>query len=446
MPKLDFKEEDRYRRKIILLIIIYLSLLLSGSVLLIKLIFLSLFNYHYGFSVWGLAGIFILLLSALCLAKKDRIELASYVLIIIYFAVNLIFIYLWGINFPANLLLQGLCITLAGILFNSRAIIIASMIVCFEIIIFTGLQLEDLAQPFHNWRREETLLGDAFAYALVFTIVPSLAWLSIKRSERYRLEAETYENNLKKERDSFEDKFKERSLQLKLAQTEKISQLYRFCEFGKLSSGLFHDLINPLTAVSLNLQQIKQHDPQADNAGLDQALAAAAKMEEFILSIKKQIKKESTDTIFTPAEEIKQIIALLSYRSRHNHLKLRYKLDQNIKLFGDSLKFGQIILNLIVNAHDAIPESTTGQITIKLQHSCRQAYFIVKDNGSGINPDIMDKIFEPFFSTKDKDNGLGIGLSSSRDIARKYFNGDLKAANRHGGGACFIFNFPLNSQ
>lgn len=445
MLKLNFKEDDQNRKKAIILVIIYLSLILSGSTLLIKAIFLSSFNYHYGFSIWGLSGIFILLLGTLYLTKRNQIKLASYALIIIYFTVNLIFIYLWGINFPANLLLQGLCITLAGILFNSRAIIVASAIICFEIIIFTGLQLEDLAQPFHNWRREETLLGDAFAYALIFTIVPSLAWLSIKQSERYQLEAKTHENNLKKEIDSFEDKFRDRSQQLELMQSEKISQLYRFCEFGKLSSGLFHDLINPLTAISLNLQQIKQHNPEISSARLNQSLVAAIKIESSIINIKKQIRKESTDAIFTPADEIKQIIMLLNYRLRQNHLKLRHKLDQNIKLFGDSLKFGQIILNLIVNACDASQNQTAGQIVIRLRRSRHQAYFIIKDNGSGIDPAIMDKIFEPFFSTKNKDGGLGIGLSSSHDIAKRYFNGDIKAANRHNGGACFIFNFPLNS-
>jgi len=254
-------------------------------------------------------------------------------------------------------------------------------------------------------------------------------------------------------------------------EADKISQLYRLAEFGRISSGIFHDLVNPLTAVSLNLEQVKKSeitnspDSSAEKLGeakdcLSQAIAAAKKMEDLIVCIKRSIKQENTCSLFSLSEEIRSIIKILDYKARQTGVVIRFSPQSDICCHGDSVKFGQIMTNLISNAIEAcesankqledigqldVKEKTERIVLVFLRRCGQTAIIEVRDNGNGFLPENSLKIFQPFFSTK-QGRGLGLGLSSTKNIVEHNFGGEIKASCRLGQETIFTVTLPLSYE
>lgn len=113
-------------------------------------------------------------------------------------------------------------------------------------------------------------------------------------------------------------------------------------------------------------------------------------------------------------------------------------------------EFSQVILNLIINARDAIEdhckEGELGLITISTSHTETHAKIIVKDDGGGIPPAIKDRIFDPFFTTKEVGRGSGQGLAIAHSSIVKKHHGDLTVTSEEGVGTTFIITLPLDSS
>jgi signal transduction histidine kinase len=105
---------------------------------------------------------------------------------------------------------------------------------------------------------------------------------------------------------------------------------------------------------------------------------------------------------------------------------------------GNPNEFSQVILNILVNAKDAILERKVERpwVTVRLFREAGKAVLTIADNAGGIPPDIMDRIFDPYFTTKGPDKGTGIGLFMSKTIVEKNMNGTLAVRNT-GDGAEF---------
>src|SRR5439155_21164274 len=98
-----------------------------------------------------------------------------------------------------------------------------------------------------------------------------------------------------------------------------------------------------------------------------------------------------------------------------------------------------VIVNLLLNARDAMPRG--GTIRMTAEHQGKRVVLKVLDEGSGIPGDDLTKIFDPFFTTKGK-HGTGLGLSMARGVLAR-LGGDITAENRSEGGACFTLSFPI---
>ena len=158
-------------------------------------------------------------------------------------------------------------------------------------------------------------LNNAFVFVFSFINIMIVAWLSNREIEKSLKRARRSEAALKKERDLLEVKVEERTRALKESQAEKMTQLSRFAEFGRLASGVFHDLINPLTIVSLNLENIKDSSHKElnnVNSSIKRATDASRRMESFILAIKRQLSQQGSLEKFNVCEEIRQVAQILS--------------------------------------------------------------------------------------------------------------------------------------
>ena len=442
--------ENISRQEYILNIIIIFSLISFFILNLIRVIDYIIYVEKRGLPLGVTLSILTFLFFLLYLSRRGKIKAAASFLLIAFSLPMFYSFFIWGADLPAGLLLAVLIITISGILLGARLAFISTTIIALFIIILTYLQGHKIIGVQSYWRSEPAQIGDAISYAVLLFIIAVVAWLFIRTINQSLKRARESEKLLREERDSLEIKVEARTKEIKELQAEKINQLYRLAEFGRLSSGIFHDLINPLTAVSLNLEQIKtETDSKIISAKsyLGQALLATNKMESLIASIKKQISRENVIDIFSLNQEIKQTIEILSYKSRRANVNIDFKANNEITMRGDALKFGQIIANLLANAIDACENSKQKEISIELSRTDKNILIKVIDTGAGISEEHLHKIFEAFFSTKKQDGrGLGLGLATSKNIVETDFAGKIEVMSEQNIGTSFIINIPTQND
>jgi len=235
---------------------------------------------------------------------------------------------------------------------------------------------------------------------------------------------------------------------------DKLNNLYRLAEFGRLSAGAFHDLMSPLTIVSLNLEQLNKfeiiknnHDFSQIKNSLTQAILATKKMEDLILCLKHYLNKNNTKIFFGLAPEINSAIKILNYQTIKNNIKIAFQNNlPHEQCYGDPVKFNQIIYNLLSNAVESYTKQKTSRekrILISLDEQEDKIIVKVSDWGPGIKEELMEKIFLPFFSTK---KSCGLGLYISKRLTEKDFLGSLKIKSRINKKTVFSLTFPRTSQ
>ena len=130
---------------------------------------------------------------------------------------------------------------------------------------------------------------------------------------------------------------------------------------------------------------------------------------------------------------VKEALTLLSKESHDLQITVKEELAEDLPLLSfDYNQIKQVILNLLINAHDAV--DANGVITVKTWQKGNRACLVVQDNGCGILPEIIHNIFNPFFTTKTR--GTGLGLAISKRIAREH-GGDLTVTSTPGKGSTF---------
>ncbi len=218
-------------------------------------------------------------------------------------------------------------------------------------------------------------------------------------------------------------------------QQEKIKQLHSLAQLGKLSAGIFHDLINPLTAIALNLEQIKREPSIAINQAdqyLNQALIAARHMENLLLATQQHLSQQASISSFKLKEKIQEIINILAYQARLSQVNIQIEIPNNLEIKGSATKLGRVFINLISNAIEACADSQTTNKIVKISAQTNQQTTIIQitDNGCGLSSKTKNKIFKAFFSTKQgRQYGSGLGLYISQEIIKQDFSGKLQLIN-----------------
>lgn len=446
-------DEDRHRRELILNILLFFSVCIFLIINIVRITDKLIYTPDRGLPLWCTLIIMLLFLALLYLSRRGLSRLAAIILVSLYATPMFYSFIFWGADLPAALLLAVLIIILSGITINSRSALISTSIIIIFLIVATELQNKGLIIIHDYWRQEKNELSDAIVYSALLSISAIVAWLFAREISRALRRARLSEAALKLERDSLEVKVIEKTKELRQAEAEKISQLYRLAEFGRLSSGIFHDLINPLTAISLNLEQIDADESNDETNSvskaksyLGQAITATRQMEKLIGGIKKQIQQEEGLSNFSLNKEIDSILEILNYKARRAKAEIYFSAPKEIYLSGDAIKFSQIITNLLSNAIDACEASLYKIIKIEIAEKNQNIEIKVSDQGVGIDEENITKIFEPFFSTKKTDGrGLGIGLSSTKNLVEKSFQGQIAVKSRSGQGAIFTVTLPKGS-
>ena len=243
-----------------------------------------------------------------------------------------------------------------------------------------------------------------------------------------------------------------RELEARTLRTQRLESI------GTLAGGIAHDLNNVLTPVLISVQMLKEKMTTDDEKELLDALRAnvlrGARLVKQILTFGRGVKGDRA--VVKPAillQEIKQFILETFPKS----MVLNVHIEDNLwAILGDATQLHQVLLNLCVNARDAMPDG--GKLSIHMENvmlneayaeknlgSKAGPYVLIKvaDNGTGIPKAIQNRIFEPFFTTKPPGKGTGLGLSTCFSIVRSH-GGFINCYSEPGNGTAFNVYLPAN--
>lgn len=204
------------------------------------------------------------------------------------------------------------------------------------------------------------------------------------------------------------------SLGLK-ASREKMEETYRqmlqaekLTALGRLSAGLAHEIRNPLTSIKALFQALRD-EPELRREDIEMVLSAVNQMDELVakfLGFARSDNFHSNDIY--PNAILKQILRLVHFQSKNQQIELALELSKLPPVKGDDDMIRQALLNLVMNAIEAMPSG--GRLTLASRLAAGQVEIAIKDTGVGVPEKIKDKIFDPFFTTKPEGTGLGLGI------------------------------------
>lgn len=261
-------------------------------------------------------------------------------------------------------------------------------------------------------------------------------------------EQKTLEYELKKMNELLDSQVEEEvAKRMKIQKEQEIERQFliqksKLSSMGEMVGAIAHQWRQPLNALSINIQNL---DDDFDEGLVDKPFIDdfITRNQQTILFMSKTIddfrnffKIDKEKKEFSVWDAITETLSLQSEQFKNRNIRVDVEgVDQN--LYGFRGEFQQVILNIINNAKDAIVEQKNkeGKIRIVLDRK----YLIIEDNGGGIKEEVMERIFEPYFTTKDQGEGTGIGLYMSKMIVEKNMGWRLEAQNIEGGVSFTIF-------
>lgn len=243
------------------------------------------------------------------------------------------------------------------------------------------------------------------------------------------------------ERQEADRKFRE--LQSELLHVSRLSSM------GEMSAALAHELNQPLTAMTNFVNAARRTMegvayPQSAKAGefLEKAADQTMRAGQIIKRLRDFVEKGETHKT---AEKLNQIVeeamGLGVVGAAESGVKVQTRLTAGLpEVMMDKIQIQQVILNLVRNAIEAMQASATRRLMIETERLADAVGVTVSDTGPGLDKEVMDRLFQPFVSTKE--NGMGIGLSVCRTIIEAH-GGKISATQNPDGGVSFKFSLPV---
>ena len=233
---------------------------------------------------------------------------------------------------------------------------------------------------------------------------------------------------------------------------DELAHVTRVSTMGELAASLAHELNQPLTAILSNAQaaqrflSTKPSDVEEVREILEDIVGDNKRAGEVIRRMRALIKKEEFEfNELDVSEMIQEIMLLVHSDAVLRNVNVRLEVDSTLpQTCGDKIQLQQVLLNLILNAFDAMKDCPIAERQVLLRAGRDGAHMLqiaVSDHGTGLTSDKLDQIFQPFYTTKR--DGLGMGLSISRSIVEAH-GGRLFGENNRGPGATFSFTLPVS--
>jgi PAS domain S-box-containing protein len=236
---------------------------------------------------------------------------------------------------------------------------------------------------------------------------------------------------------------KEKELEERAIQSEKLVAL------GELVAGIAHEINNPLSAVVGFSEILKDSNDlsKEDSQRIEKIYSAALRVAKIIRNLLEFSRKKPSEFRRHNLNEIvDKIIELTEYELHVDNVEVRKEFSETPSIWCDVTQMQQVILNIINNAHHAITEKgEKGIISLKTYSDDEKVYLEISDTGVGIPEIVINRIYEPFFTTKDVGKGTGLGLSIVYSAVKAH-GGDIKVSSITGEGSTFIVSIPVDSH
>jgi two-component system, NtrC family, sensor kinase len=229
---------------------------------------------------------------------------------------------------------------------------------------------------------------------------------------------------------------------------QQLDQSQRMAMIGELTSTTTHEFNNLLMTI-LNYAKLglRHKDEPTRDKSLQRILDAAnraAKITGSILTMARSRNGQLENTQLRPLVE--DALMLLEREFRKYRVGLEHKLDETPEVMANASQMQRLLLNLLVNARQATAEG--GQVKVLLQYDSEQKEVVlsIRDTGTGISPEVLPRIFDPYFTTKSGPDasgkgGNGIGLASCKEIVDSH-QGRIRVESSLGKGTAFIVRLP----
>jgi signal transduction histidine kinase len=224
----------------------------------------------------------------------------------------------------------------------------------------------------------------------------------------------------------------------------------KLASIGELTAGIAHEINNPL-AVSMGLTELIKKIIQKENFSKEKALEQLEKQKTAQNRIRNIVQGLRTyariDTIelevFSLPEIINETLNLTEELFKKDQIEIEYKREQPECLIqGVRGELQQVLVNLLSNSKHALEGRESKKVSIQLEDvSSDTVQMTVNDNGAGMPPEIVQKIFTPFFTTKSAGSGTGLGLAITQKIIKK-IGGNIGVKSTLGAGTSFVITFP----
>ncbi|MGB8953035.1 MAG: PAS domain S-box protein, partial [Candidatus Aminicenantales bacterium] len=223
----------------------------------------------------------------------------------------------------------------------------------------------------------------------------------------------------------------------------------RLASIGQLAAGVAHEINNPLTGVigfsHLMMNRNIPNDMKQDLQVINSEAQRVAKIVENLLVFAHQ-RKTGREYVFIN-DIITKVLELRAYEMKVNNIEVETQLDPNLPLtMADTGQLQQVFLNIVLNAEYSMTKAHhRGNLLVKTKQINGNIRASLTDNGAGISRENLDKIFNPFFTTKEVGKGTGLGLSICHGIITQH-NGRIYAQSESGKGATFVIELPIVAE
>jgi PAS domain S-box-containing protein len=230
---------------------------------------------------------------------------------------------------------------------------------------------------------------------------------------------------------------------------EQLIMQERLASIGQLSSGIAHELNNPLTGVitfsALLLQKELPGDVKEDLKIINDEAQRTAKIVKNLLTFARKQPQEKRPMNIN--EDIQKVLEMRAYEQKVNNIQVNTRLDPNLpEILGNSSQLQQVFFDIVINAEFFMLEAHgKGMLTIATEKAGDLIRASFADDGPGISRDNMRHLFNPFFSTKEVGKGTGLGLSICHGIVTEH-GGRIWAESESGKGSTFFVELPVYTR
>jgi len=235
-----------------------------------------------------------------------------------------------------------------------------------------------------------------------------------------------------------------------VSRQEQLVQSGKMAAVGTLTSGIAHELNNPLNNIGLTVETLLD-DPDAYSGEerhrmLEQAYTQVERASTTVRNLLDFTRKDrSVFTDISLPDVVQSALRLVANEAKLAGVRCELSLNGTVPAIrGNPHDLQQVFLNLLLNAIQAMPDGGT----VRVSATCRDDGYVhvdVSDEGVGIPPDRLEEIFDPFFTTKDIGEGTGLGLSVSLSLVEKH-GGEISVSSRSGRGTTFSVHLPTRAE